>query len=178
VEYVYLVASLPRLELTGSPPFSSVQLLFSCGGVLREDHWEDLRSIAEDRPQDVRAPEGRRLVDPEAQLRNALARLRAGRAGADQAVRSRPHAGYDARVEEIAARAMAVEDPLEREMLLDRHRWALLEEAAVQPAFGVQAVFAYALRLRLVEKWAALSEQAGLDVATQVVNGNLAGVRL
>jgi hypothetical protein len=64
---------------------------------------------------------------------------------------------------------------LERELVLDRHRWALLDEAASQAAFGVKAVFAYALKLRIVEKWSALSDAAGLDVAMQVVESNLVG---
>jgi len=178
VEYVYLVVSLPHLDFAGAPPFTSTELLSSCGGVLRQDHWEDLRAIVEDRPQDVRAPEGRRLVDAEWRLRNALARIRAQRAGVDYAARSRRGAAFDARADEVAARAMAVEDPLERELVLDRHRWALLDEAASQPAFGVQAVFAYAFKLRIVEKWTALSDQAGLDVARQVVEANLVGSSL
>jgi len=178
VEYVYLVTSLPHLELAGAPPFTSAQLLFSCGGVLRQDHWEDLRAIVEGRPRDVQAAEARRLVDAEWQLRNALGRIRAQRAGEDYAPRSRRAAPYDTRADGVAARAMAVEDPLERELVLDRHRWALLGEAASQSAFGVQAVFAYAFKLRLVEKWAALSDQGGLDVALQVVEDNLAGCAL
>ena len=178
MEYVYLVVSLPRLDVAGAPPFTSAELLFSCGGVLRQDHWEDLRAIVEERPRDVRAPEGRRLVDAETQLRNALARIRAQRAGVEYAAASHRHAGFDTRVEEVAARAMAAEDPLERELILDRHRWALLDEAASQPAFGVQAVFAYAFKLRIVEKWTALSEQGGLDVALQVVESNLVGSAL
>ena len=178
MEYVYLVASLPRLELSGAPPFASAELLFSCGGVLRQDHWKDLRALVEDRPLGVRAPEARRLVDAEARLRDALARIRAQRAGVEHAAGVHGQAGFDARAEDVAARAMAASDPLARELLLDHHRWALLDEAASQPAFGVQAVFAYALKLRLVEKWAALSDQAGLDVALQVVEGNLAGCAL
>jgi len=178
VEYVYLVASLPHLELTGAPPFTSAELLLSCGGVLRQDHWEDLRAIVEGRPQDARAPEARRFVDAETQLRDALARIRAQRAGVDYVAHARRHAGFDTRAEEAAARAMAVEDPLERELLLDRHRWALLDAAASRPAFGVQAVFAYAFKLRIVEKWTALSDQAGLDVALRVVEDNLVGSSL
>ena len=178
MEYVYLVVSLPHLELTGAPPFTSAGLLFSCGGVLRQDHWDDLRAIVEGRAQDVRAPEARRLVDAETQLRNALARIRAQRAGVDYAARSQRRAVFDARADEAAARAMAAPDPLEREMLLDRYRWAVLDEAASQPAFGVQAVFAYALQLRLVEKWTALSDQGGLGVALQVVESNLVGSAL
>lgn len=178
MEYVYLVASLPHLELAGVPPFTSSELLFSCGGVLRQDHWEDLRALVGGKLREVRSPEARRLVGAETQLRNALARIRAQRSGVEYAARAHPHAGYDTRVEEVAARALAVEDPLERELVLDRHRWALLDEAASQPAFGVQAVFAYALKLRIVEKWSALSDAAGLDVAMQVVDGNLVGSSL
>jgi len=178
VDYVYLVASLPHLELAGAPPFTSAELLFSCGGVLRQDHWEDLRAIVGGAPRDVRSPEARRLVDAETQLRNALARIRAQRAGVEYAARSHPHSPFDMRVEQVAARALAIEDPLERELVLDRHRWALLDEVASQPAFGVQAVFAYALKLRIVEKWAALSDEDGLDVALQVVEGNLVGSSL
>ena len=175
MDYVYLVVSLPYLELAGAPPGTSEELLFSCGGVLRQDHWEDLRAIVGGAPRDVRSPEARRLVDAETQLRNALARIRAQRAGVEYEARAHPHAGYDTRVEEVAARALAVEDPLERELVLDRHRWALLDEAASQAAFGVRAVFAYALKLRIVEKWSALSDAAGLDVAMHVVEGNLVG---
>ena len=178
MEYVYLVAGLPHLDFAGAPPFTSAELLSSCGGVLRQDHWEDLRAIVEDMPQVVRAPEGRRFVEAETQLRNALARIRAQRAGAEYAPRAHRPTAFETRAEGAAARAMAVDDPLERELALDRHRWALLEEIAAQPAFGVQAVFAYGLKLRMVEKWAALSDQAGLDVARQVVEANLVGSSL
>jgi hypothetical protein len=178
VDYVYLVASLPRLDLTGTPPFTSAELLFSCGGVLRQDHWEDLRAIVDDRPQDVCSSRARRIVAAESRLRDALARSRAARAGVEYASLPQGHAGSAARADEAAARALAVEDPLARELVLDRYRWTLLDEIAAQPAFGVQAVFAYGSKLRLVEKWSALSDEGGLDVALRVVESNLAGCAL
>jgi hypothetical protein len=174
VDYVYLVASLPRLELTGIPPFTSEEMLRSSDGVLRRGHWEDLRALVEGRLRDVRTSQARRLVAAETRLRNALASLRAQRAGTEYA----RAAGREDEPDVVAARAMAAEDPLERESLLDRFRWTRLEEAAAQPPFGVQAVFAYALQLGLVEKWAALSDEAGLAVATRVVDENLAGIGL
>ena len=178
MEYVYLVTSLPRLELTGAPPFTSDELLAACDGLLRRDHWEDLRALLEDRPREVRAPEARRLVRAETQLREALARLRARRAGVEYGAAPGRQAEPDASATAAAARALAVADPLERELILDNYRWALLETAASQSTFGVQAVFAYALKLRLVEKWSGLSVEAGLDVATRVVEACLAGVSL
>jgi hypothetical protein len=174
VEYAYLMASLPRLELLGDLPLSSADLLRATDGVLSNDDAGDVRAILEDRHDEVRASdEVRGYLDAETQLRNALSRARASRAGVEASAAQRPHSGFQSRVEEVATRAMTVEDPLERELLLDRHRWSLLDEVAALPAFGRQAVFAYAFRLRLAEKWAALTEEAGLKVATQVVESNL-----
>jgi hypothetical protein len=175
VEYVYLVASLPSLELTATPRISSAGLLSSSAGVLRSDHWEDLRAVLEDRPRDVRAPELRPYLDAETQLRDALARLRAARAGAAYDAGAHPFAGHDARCVSAAERAMDAENPLERELALDRLRWALLDELAVSPPFGFQAVLAYGLKLRLAEKWAAMDEAEGLRVAAAVADAALVG---
>ncbi len=174
MEYVYFVASLPALTLTGAPPLSSPDLVAAAGGVLRDDHWQDLRALVEDRPRDACSPEARELVAAETRLRSALARLRARRAGVEPGAAARKLEVPDARAADVAARAMALDDPLERELLLDRYRWELLDAAAAFPAFGVQAVFAYALKLRLAEKWSAMSEDSGLAVAREIVEDNVA----
>lgn len=175
MEYVYLVASLPALELTTAPRISSAELLASSEGVLRSDHREDLRAVLEDRPRDVRAAELRRYLDAETQLRNAVARLRAARAGAAFDAGGHPVAGYDARCASVAERAMELDDPRERELALDRLRWTLLDELAVSPSFGFQAVLAYGLKLRLAEKWAAMDAAEGLRVAAGISEAALAG---
>ena len=118
-----------------------------------------------------------RSVDAETQLRNALARIRAARAGAAYAARAHPprrirhalrgrgRAGHGSSTTRSSASS-----------LLDRHRWALLDETGGRcRAFGVQAVFAYAFKLRLVEKWAALRRGRRPRIAAaQVVERNLA----
>ncbi len=175
MEYVYLVASLPALELTTAPRISSAELLASSGGVLRPDHREDLRAVLEDRPADVRAAELRSYLDAETQLRNAVASLRAARAGAGYDAGAHPTAGFDARCAGVAERAMELDDPRERELALDRLRWTLLDELAVAPPFGFQAVLAYGLKLRLAEKWAAMDEAEGLRVAAGISEAVLAG---
>ena len=175
MEYVYLVASLPTLELTTAPPISSLELLASSEGVLRRDHREDLRAVLEDRPRDVRAPELGPYLDAETQLRDAVARLRAARAGAAYDAGAHPTTGFDARCVGVAERAMELDDPQERELTLDRLRWTLLDELAVSPPFGFQAVLAYGLKLRLAEKWAAMDEAEGLRVAAGIAEASLAG---
>lgn len=174
MEYVYFVASLPSLTLTASPQLSSPDMVAAAGGVLREDHLQDLRALAEGRPHEARSPEARALVDAEARLRAALAKLRARRAGAESAVLAAPWPVPDARAADVAARAMALDDPLERELLLDRYRWELLEAAAAIPGFGVQAVFAYALKLRLAEKWSMTNDEAGMAVVRGIIDDNAA----
>jgi hypothetical protein len=176
VEYVYLVASLPHLELTTAPHLSPEAVLSSAAGVLRPDHWEDLRAVVEDRPEDVRAQELRPYLDADTQLRNAVAQARAARAGASFDPREHPHGGFDARCADVAARAMELDDPRERQLMLDRLRWRLLDELALRAPFGLEAVLAYGLRVRLAEKWAAQADAAeGLRVAARVTEAALAG---
>jgi hypothetical protein len=175
VEYVYLVASLPALELTTPPRISSSELLATSSGVLREDHHDDLKAVVEDRPWDVRAPEFRRYAHAETQLRDALARLRAARAGASYDAGAHPYGGFEARCADVARQAMELDDPRERELLLDRLRWRLLDEVAVLAPFGVQTVLAYGAKLRLAEKWAATDQAAGLRVAAGLADAALAG---
>ena len=175
MEYVYLVASLPAIELTAAPRISSGALLAASAGILRQDHWEDLRAIVEDRVQDVRASVLKPYLDADTQLRDAVARIRAARAGAAYDPRAHPFDGYDARSVSVAERALGLDDPLERELLLDRLRWTLLDELAVSPPFGLQAVLAYGLKLRLAEKWAAMDEPEGLRVAADIAEAALAG---
>ena len=175
MEYVYLVASLPALELTTAPRMSSAELLATSAGVLRPDHREDLRAVLDDRPHDVRAAELGPYLDAETQLRNAVARLRAARAGAAYDAGAHPAAGYDARCAGVAERAMELDDPRERELALDRLRWTLLDELAVSSPFGLQAVLAYGIKLRLAEKWAAMDEAEGLRVAAGIAEAALAG---
>jgi hypothetical protein len=172
VEYVYFMASLPSLTLTAPPLLSSRDMVTAAGGVLREDHRQDLRALAEGRPQDARSPEARALVDAEARLRAALAKLRARRAGAESAGSAASRPLPDTGAANAAAGALALDDPLDRELFLDRYRWELLDAAAAIPGFGVQAVFAYALKLRLAEKWSAMNDEAGMAVVRSISDDN------
>lgn len=176
MEYIYLVASLPSLELAAPPRLSSAALLASAEGVLRPDHLEDLRAVLDDRPADVRAPELRPYQDADTQLRNALARLRAARAGVGYDLGAHPHGDHDARCEQVAARAMELDDPLARELLLDRLRWTLLDELVVAAPYGIQGVLAYGLKLRLAEKWAAQVAAEGLRLVAALADEALAEI--
>jgi hypothetical protein len=174
VAYVYLVASLPLLSLERDAPWSPEEFYHYCENLLSPADLRDLRRIVDGDVQAVAHPTFRRWLSVETQLRNALARARAIRAGVDAGPYQHPYTGFDVQTERLAAEAMAAVDPLEREFILDRHRWRLLEEMAGSDAFGAAAVFSYALKLRIAEKWQSLTEEKGRVVVEAIIEDNLA----
>ena len=150
MEYVYLVASLPSLELDGRPAHHLPRSCsLSSDGVLRRDHWEDLTRHRSRTGRTTCAP--RRLayfVDAETQLRNALARLRAA---------ARRRRGRDAGCARTRRLRRALRDRGRAGHGSSRTRWSASSSSTAFagrcstssrrcPPFGVQAVFAYALQ--------------------------------
>jgi hypothetical protein len=175
VAYFYLVASLPLLALDRETPWSPEEFYYYCENLLSPSDLRDLRRIVDGELEGLVHPAARHWACVETQLRNALARARAARAGLSVSPPQRPYDGFDMRAERAAAEAMGAADPLERELILDKHRWYLLEEMAGLDSFGAAAVFSYALRLRIAQKWQNLTEEKGRAVVEGIVEDNVAG---
>jgi hypothetical protein len=170
VQYYYLVAGLPPLGLDAPVPFSSDDFLVSIETLVSRRDLEDLRHFIGGRPERARHSFAREWVAHETQLRNALARARGAARKTDPGPFLRGHEGFRMSVENAAAFAMAVENPLERERNLDDFRWRTLDEMVFRDRFGVSALFAFALRLRMAEKWARLTEEEGRQVVEDLVS--------
>ncbi|MCX7934921.1 MAG: DUF2764 domain-containing protein [Planctomycetota bacterium] len=110
-----------------------------------------------------RHPWNRRWREVETKIRNASARQRGQRLRRDVALYLRPQEGVDLALEKAVADAWQRPTPLEREKALDRLRWERLEELAGYDIFHLTAILAYALRLRLCERWAAWDAAAGRE---------------
>jgi len=159
--YNYLVASLPMIFFGDPPPFSGAEFLRRCGGVLTPDHAAAVARTLRDEPSPDGPPAEAFWHARLTQLRNAVAAARAQRAGGDARGTARPHAGYDVYLAQAANDAFAQANPLERELALDRARWRALDELAHADPFGPGAVIAFAGKLRVAERWAALGEEKG-----------------
>lgn len=105
----------------------------------------------------------------ETRLRNAVARARASRLGREVGPYLRPERGFDMYTLKAVEEAFARPTPVERELELDRFRWQVLEELAGRALFSIEAVLAYALRLRLVERWSRLEAEPGRRVVEAFV---------
>lgn len=167
--YYFLAASLPTLSLEESPPITGAEFLRACeDNVSRRDH-EDLRHIVEGEPDKAVHPFVRDWLCRETLLRNEIAIARAARLG----VEADPFLRYCEFYEPYTAAAVAEimggrEDsrvvgpsPRDREMAFDRFRWAVLDEMTVFTPFGIEAIFAFALKLGMALGWARLDAKKG-----------------
>ncbi len=161
MSHEYLVSSLPLLFFGDPPPFTVEVFRARCAGPLGPDERRVLDRVTEGRAEEAAHPFAQAWVRAETQLRNEAARVRAARRGVDAAPFQRSHAGYSMAIHQAVSDAFEKPDPLEREQTLDRGRWALLDELVGQDRFGLGAVLAYALKLRIAERWAGMTGEAG-----------------
>jgi hypothetical protein len=169
--YYYLVAQLPSLVYGQEPPMSSARFRDLARTQLSAEDAALLALLSLD-PQpagrspsyaEAEGPSGSDFIDRwrdwERALRLNLARLRA--------VRLKREGGVDppvipADAASAALQALAVvENPLDAEILLDRARWSAIEQFQGMPAFSRNVVYAYLLKLLILERRASFKVETG-----------------
>lgn len=169
MNYYYLIASLPTLSLESAPPMSLDGFRALCSDHLTPDDLAALDELTGRRTEPTGHPFVADWNAREVLLRNTLAVLRASRQKRDATPYLHPHAGFDASAEKAAHDAFTQPNPLERELALDRFRWHMIDELTGFDPFSPRAVLAYALKLRLAERWAGMSREKGLETVDQAV---------
>ncbi len=168
--YYYLVASLPMLTFGGKPPFSSSRYLFSSQGILTKPHEDELRALLAGDPIEHPTDFTRSWISLETQLRNAVAKYRGSKTGIESKPYLKQYGEHSVRVQEEIAEALAKQNPLERERELDRIRWSILDDLAAKNRYGIDDVFAYGLQLQILERWTAMTDEAGWRKVNDIVN--------
>jgi len=78
------------------------------------------------------------------------------------------------RAEAVAKAAFEIDDPLEAEIYIDRARWGALDEMVGNDYFGVNNVFAYLLKLNLLERRQRFETEKGFakyrELYSKIVN--------
>jgi hypothetical protein len=169
MNHYFLVASLPMLQFGEKPPIRLADFLSACGAALAEGEMAVLRDLLERDGEAESHPFSRAWRDRETELRNAVARLRARPLQINPEPWLRPHAGARVYIQTGVAEAFQAADPLQRERALDRLRWRILEDLAGLEPFSLEAVFSYALRLRLLWRWAGYQEAEGAAALDRAV---------
>ncbi|HMP76822.1 MAG TPA: DUF2764 family protein [Kiritimatiellia bacterium] len=167
MSFYYFVASLPALSLSAPPPLAAETFLADARRLLDEDTVREIEALLAGGGTSALAA---RWHAATTQLRNALARTRAVRLDLDPAPHLRPHDGFSNYIEQAVVEAFAKPNPLERELSLDRFRWSLLDEWAREEPFGLNAVLAYALKLKLSSRWGVATDEDGRKRLAETVS--------
>jgi len=201
--YYYLVASLPTLFLDEELPIKTAEFLAVCDRWLNTDDARDIHCLMDnhsasakasgfakasdfakatpdttpdttpDRLECIKGACANQWLARETEIRNTIGRLRAAKVRVDAEPFLRPCRELDLYTEKAVAEAMSKLQPLERELDLDRLRWSLLEDLPRFDPFGLPAVIAYALKLKLVERWSALTVEKGRTVVEEYLTKQL-----
>ncbi len=168
--YNYLVASLPALSLDAPPPYTPDEFRFHCQGVLSEGDLAELDLLLAGQAAEGHAAFSRQWAAGDAQIRNTAARMRGAKLGVEAKPFLHSHPGYAVWLDKEVTDALAKPSPLVREMGLDAARWNFVEELALADPTGLPAVLAFAVKLMLVVRWAAMEEDAGRERLEELVS--------
>jgi hypothetical protein len=169
VNHYYLVASLPTLTFGEKPPFTLDRFRSMVHGVLTPEEERDLALVLDGRDggSDAFVDEWRE-ASKGIELAVVKGRIaRACRLGEDCPQEAGVVAGYAGQRVEAA---FEMETPLETELEIDRVRWLVLDELTRLAPFAFKQILAYAVRLFILERWAAMREEEGLSRVEEFVD--------
>jgi len=172
VYYTYFISSLPMLHFGMKPPFSYEDFIARCKGLILEEDITLIKTLPRleiDTIKDISNETVRKWLVFDTALRNELVRQRAARLHKDPNQYLRM-AGYtDLSTTHIALSAYRNPAILEAEKILDTARWGALEELAIGHYFDSDALFIYALKLLIVERWARIKQADNLELFEEVM---------
>ncbi len=163
MNYYYLLASWPSLQLFAAPPLDREVLMLQAREQLTAKDAAELSAILAGGGSSALAARWQAF---DGQLRLLVARVRAERralVASDLHDDELPedHGSLNLELQNQVRDAFAAEDPMERERRLDRLRWRWLESESAFDPFSSATVFTYALRFELVCAWHERSTMRG-----------------
>jgi hypothetical protein len=174
MNYYYLGASLPGVSMDAKPSISLDEFRRLASEHLTSADLTalgNLESIWNTEPQH---PFVKTWKDKETALRNSLVALRAQNIKTDPSPYLRQTASYDSAAEHAVSEAASRSNPLEKEQVLDRHRWAVLDDMAGFNSFASEAILAYSIKLSIAQRWSDMDAELGSQCAEQVISNKTA----
>jgi hypothetical protein len=168
-QYYYLIASLPALRWENPPPYGQPEFRVLCKGHLNAGDYAFLLEARLD-ADPVSHPLLREWRKADFGLRNELARLRAKKLN----VEAEPHLHPEYLDVLQAPRAQEIldaGDPLKTEMLLNRVRWARLNELETGHYFDLGFLLVYCLKMQILERNASFKPNIGQQKLELILQG-------
>ena len=147
--YYYLIAQLPNLVYEQKPSMSSQDFLDLAKSLISKGDYALLKDLSLEMKEEKT---GCKFIDNwqdwERDLRMNLAKLRAIKLKRELP----PEPVFHMDIAAVATKAVDEHSPLEGEIMLDKVRWHAIEEFAGSDYFHRNSVFAYYLKLLLIER--------------------------
>lgn len=168
MKYFFLIASLPGLSLDAPPTLTVGKFRKMCEGWLTERELSAVDEVLTANESRSHNPFLLRWRDRETQLRNAVVRQRAAKLSVDPESHLRDHGAVEAATEKLVSNIFMRQPTLGRELELDRHRWQIVDEVAGHDPYRLSGILAYALKLRIAERWAHMDERRGREALEEL----------
>ena len=172
--YYYLVSQLPNISYTESKsalPITSVNFRELAARFISEDEKNVLNSLSLVPPRELSSTKSVFLdtwYEKERNLRCALAQIRAQKMKKDS-IPLPP--GCTADIISTARTAVGMSSPLSAEQFLFDYRLHLLDDLRPLDSFSIDAVYAYGLRLMLIERMRKFEVENG-KTSYQIANNS------
>lgn len=161
--WYYLMSQLPSISVSSDKPLPVTEEYFVdlCSRFMDAKSIKILKGLSLEPPREgVRT--GSVFLDAwyenERLLRFALAKIRALKMKKDVEI---PMLSISPDIVQAARTACGIDSPLAAEQYLNEVRFSLLDRFAPADQFSTDAVFAYALKLKLVQRMKSFTEEAG-----------------
>ncbi|MCL2102078.1 MAG: DUF2764 domain-containing protein [Fibromonadales bacterium] len=167
---IYLLSSLPTLELGAEAPFSVEELRKRCEGIEGVD-LNDFDAVAAGIPgsHQFTIDYANVLIE----IKNATAAFRASKwENGDIRVAERSHAGCHVSLRQKLSDAMNIQNPFERELALEQARWQMADELAGIDYFSEAKIYAYIVKLQINSRFACLNNEAGKLAVEDFIKAN------
>ena len=125
--------------------------------------WNALKTAANGYENNTKNPVGKYWKEWEKTLRNTLAAARAAKLGKDQAPYLNKSGSADAQMRSAVQEAVKTENQLKAEEIIDKLRWSFFDELSATHSFDFNVALSYLLKLKILERWAALDEETGKE---------------
>ena len=173
MSYYFLAASLPMLSIGSDPGITLDDFTALCKEHLSPDDQALLTDALSTEERNTTRSSGtpftRALRDRQTEIADVIAVERAAKPGSDAGPYLREYAGCSCYIRTAVSEAMSRTNPLDIELALDRLRWTVIEELQGYDSFSTEAIIAYALKLRIACRWAALNADKGRETLEQAV---------
>ncbi len=156
---IYLISSLPMLNLDAEPPMTKGEFLRKCHDWLRVKDCDTVASLLNNTPS--KHPFVSALMDKETIVRNTLVAIRARASGQDPSLYTRYAHKCNLKIKTEVEDAVSHAKPLQKERNLDRIRWGIIDELGGVDPLSIRTIFAYAAKLAIVTRWSSRSTEAG-----------------